>query len=169
MHLGLISTSSFVFTVSSQTDSNSMNWFSGSVWTRVLFASPSTTISNASPSLWKPSWTDSVSKSSGDDFSLSQENSFPLSQPQRHLSARATCHHSKLNIYSGISSPARLWGLTLFYPILIQSSCDSQALTSMGSKMPFRLKEGMSVIFVHAGAGFHSFQTEETHLWVCNQ
>ncbi|PGG95214.1 hypothetical protein AJ79_10188 [Helicocarpus griseus UAMH5409] len=27
----------------------------------------------------------------------------------------------------------------------------------------------ISAIFIHAGAGFHSYQAESTHLWVCNQ
>ncbi|KAL2370668.1 hypothetical protein RJZ57_004911 [Blastomyces gilchristii] len=27
----------------------------------------------------------------------------------------------------------------------------------------------VSAIFIHAGAGFHSYQAESTHLWVCNQ
>ncbi|EFW19322.1 asparaginase [Coccidioides posadasii str. Silveira] len=29
--------------------------------------------------------------------------------------------------------------------------------------------KGISAIYVHAGAGFHSHQSEEIHLWVCNQ
>ncbi|KKZ63963.1 hypothetical protein EMCG_01717 [[Emmonsia] crescens] len=29
--------------------------------------------------------------------------------------------------------------------------------------------EAVSAIFIHAGAGFHSYQAESTHLWVCNQ
>ncbi|KAL1953889.1 hypothetical protein VTO42DRAFT_2075 [Malbranchea cinnamomea] len=37
--------------------------------------------------------------------------------------------------------------------------------------MHFRCKEeqGLSAIFVHAGAGFHSYQSESMHLWVCDQ
>ncbi|KAK2792754.1 hypothetical protein FQN52_002816 [Onygenales sp. PD_12] len=29
--------------------------------------------------------------------------------------------------------------------------------------------QAISAIFIHAGAGFHSYQAEATHLWVCNQ
>ncbi|OJD16359.1 hypothetical protein AJ78_03458 [Emergomyces pasteurianus Ep9510] len=29
--------------------------------------------------------------------------------------------------------------------------------------------QAVSAIFIHAGAGFHSYQAESTHLWVCNQ
>ncbi|EEH06603.1 asparaginase [Histoplasma capsulatum G186AR] len=29
--------------------------------------------------------------------------------------------------------------------------------------------QNVSAIFIHAGAGFHSYQAESTHLWVCNQ
>ena len=37
--------------------------------------------------------------------------------------------------------------------------------------MHSRRKEdkGLCAIFVHAGAGFHSYQSENMHLWVCDQ